>query len=52
MPVVLTRRRVLIPMQYQVGGTILAAKLALSCGYAINIGSFFNLKINGNLKFF
>lgn len=36
------RRRLLTPMQYQVGGTILGGIVAVKTGYAINIGGGFH----------
>lgn len=41
-PNVIVQKRYLKPMRYQVGGSILAGKLALERGYAINIGGGFH----------
>jgi len=42
LPSWLVRKRVLEPMQIQTSGTIMAAKLAMSCGWAINLGGGFH----------
>lgn len=42
MPGVLTRRYVLSPMRWAAGGTVLAARRALECGIAINLGGGFH----------
>lgn len=38
LPAALLRRKVLRPMRYMVGGTMLAAALAIEHGWAINLG--------------
>ncbi|CAF1155745.1 unnamed protein product [Didymodactylos carnosus] len=42
LPNFLVRSRVLRPLRYQTGGTILAGKLALERGFAINVGGGFH----------
>ncbi|CAF0967207.1 unnamed protein product [Adineta ricciae] len=42
LPSFLVQRKVLRPLRYQTGGTILAGKLALERGWAINIGGGFH----------
>ena len=42
LPNFIIQRKVLRPLRYQTGGTILAAKLALDRGWAINIGGGFH----------